>query len=190
MIGEFMDYEILVNKDNTLDKTYVPDDLVLADRCYKDGILINRKVLEQFNLMKLDASRMGYNIDIMSGYRDYMYQDKIYNKLLKEKGFAYTFRSVAKAGCSEHQTGLAIDICVYRKDKCYIENELIDMDEIKWVIDNCYKYGFILRYPRGMEDKTGYNYEPWHFRYVGKIAKYLWINKMILEDYINDKDKV
>ena len=179
-----MNYEILVNKNNALDRTYVPDDLVDAGSCYKDGILVNRKVLEQFNLMKLDAYKLGYNIDIMSGYRDYMYQDKIYNKLLKEKGFAYTFRSIAKPGCSEHQTGLAIDICIYRDDKCYIEHELEDTREINWLIDNCYKYGFILRYPKGMEDRTGYNYEPWHFRYVGDIAEYLHKNKILFDDYV------
>lgn len=178
-----MDYEILVNKDNALDKTYVPLDLVDAHSSYKDGILINSKVLEQFIVMKEDAKINGYNIDIMSGYRDYFYQDKIYTKLLKEKGFAYAFRSVAKPGCSEHQTGLAIDICVYKDDKCYIEHELEDMEEIKWLIENSYKYGFILRYPRYMEDKTGYNYEPWHFRYVGELAEYLHRNNMLLEDY-------
>lgn len=182
-----MDYEILVNKDNALDKTYAPNDLVDALSSYKDNILVNKKVLEQFSLMKEDANKLGYKIDIMSGYRDYMYQEKIYNKLLKEKGFAYTFRSIAKAGTSEHQTGLAIDICVYRDDKCYIEHELEDSEEINWVINNCYKYGFILRYPRGMEDKTGYNYEPWHFRYVGDIAEYLYKNDMLLEDYVNNK---
>lgn len=182
-----MDYEMLVNKDNTLDKTYIPDDLADANSSYRDGILINKKVLEQFNLMKDDASNLGYNIDIMSGYRDYMYQEKIYNKLLNEKGFAYTFRSIAKPGCSEHQTGLAIDICIYKDDKCYIEHELEDTEEINWIINNCYKYGFILRYPRYREDKTGYNYEPWHFRYVGDIAKYLFENDMLLEDYMDSK---
>ena len=183
-----MDYEILVNKDNALDRTYVPLDLVDAGSLYRDGILVNKKVLEQFNLMKMDAYNLGYNIDIMSGYRDYMYQDKIYNKLLIEKGFAYTFRSVARAGCSEHQTGLAIDICVYRDDKCYVEHEVLDMEEINWVINNCYKYGFILRYPRGMEDKTGYNYEPWHFRYVGDIARYLYDNNILFDDYVMMKE--
>ena len=183
-----MDYEILVNKDNALDKTYVPIDLVDSDSKYKDGILINKLVLDKFNLMKEDALKLGYNIDIMSGYRDYNYQEKLYNKLLKEKGFAYTFRSIAKPGCSEHQTGLAIDICIYRDDKCYIEHEIEDMDEVKWLINNCYKYGFILRYPMGCEDKTGYNYEPWHFRYVGDIAKYLYINKILFDDYVLSKE--
>lgn len=178
-----MDYEILVNKDNTLDKTYTPVDLVDACSSYKDGILINKIVLNQFNKMKNEAYKYGFMIDIMSGYRNYDYQEKIYNKLLKEKGLAYTFRSVAKPGCSEHQTGLAIDICIYRNDRCYIEHELDDMVEIEWLIDNAYKYGFILRYPKDMEDKTGYNYEPWHFRYVGSIAQYLYDNNMLLEDY-------
>lgn len=178
-----MDFEILVNKNNVLDKSYVPNDLVNACSKYKDGILINKKVLEQFNLMKNDAIKLGYDIDIMSGYRDYLYQEKIYNRLLLEKGFSYTFRSIAKPGCSEHQTGLAIDICVYRDNRCYIEHELEDMDEIKWIINNCYRYGFILRYPKNMEDITGYNYEPWHFRYVGDIALYLYQNNILLEDY-------
>ena len=182
-----MNYKILVNKDNLLERTYVPLYLVDAYSNYKKDILVSRKVLEQFNLMKRDANNIGYCIDIMSGYRDYDYQEKIYNKLLNDKGFAYTFRSVAKPGCSEHQTGLAIDICVYRDNKCYIEHELEDMEEIKWVINNAYKYGFILRYPKNMEDKTGYNYEPWHFRYVGDIAEYLYRNNMILEDYIEVK---
>ncbi len=177
-----MNYTILVNKDNPLEKNYVPNNLVDTNSTYRDGILIDKKVLEQFNLMKDDAKLFGYNIDIMSGYRDYYYQEKIYNKLLNEKGFAYTFRSVAKPGYSEHQTGLAIDLCVYRDDKCYIEYELYDMEEINWVINNSYKYGFILRYPKGREDKTGYNYEPWHFRFVGDIAFYLYQNKLLLED--------
>lgn len=178
-----MDYKMLVNKDNALNRTYIPQDLVDANSSYKDGILINKLVLEMFSLMREDAKKLGYNIDIMSGYRDYIYQDKLYNKLLNEKGFAYTFRSIAKPGTSEHQTGLAIDICVYRDGKCYIEQELEDSEEVNWLINNSYKYGFILRYPKNMEDRTGYNYEPWHYRYVGEIAEYLFINKMLLEDY-------
>lgn len=181
-----MDYTILVNKDNALDRSYVPEELVDAGSSYKDNILVNQTLLDNFNLMKMDAYKNGFNIDIMSGYRDYGYQEKIYNRMVLEKGFAYAFRSIAKAGCSEHQTGLAIDICIYRDGLCFIEHELEETDEVKWLVDNCYKYGFILRYPRGMEDRTGYNYEPWHFRYVGRdVAKYLWERKMILEDYID-----
>ena len=186
-MGEFMDYEILVNREHPLNKTYIPNDLVDACSNYKNGILINKTVLENFNRMRDDARLFGYNIDIMSGYRDYLYQDDIYNKLVLEKGMAYAFRNIAPAGCSEHQTGLAMDICVYRDDKCYIEHDIEEMDECKWLINNSYKYGFILRYPKGYEDKTGYNYEPWHYRYVGKIAPYLYKNNMLLEDYHRQK---
>mgnify|MGYP003308386315 CR=1 FL=1 len=72
-----MDYEILVNRDNILDKTYIPLDLVDSCSSYRDGILVNKHVLEQFNLMKRDAEKLGYKIDIMSGYRDYLYQEDI-----------------------------------------------------------------------------------------------------------------
>ena len=178
-----MDYEILVNKEHNLNRTYIPPLLVDANSKYKDGILINKVVLDNFNRMRDDMKLFGYDIDIMSGYRDYLYQEDIYNKLVLEKGLAYAFRTIAKPGCSEHQTGLAIDICIYKDDKCYIENDIEDMNECKWLIDNSYKYGFILRYPKGYEDITGYNYEPWHFRYVGNIAPYLYKNNLLLEDY-------
>ena len=179
-----MDYLVLVNRDNILNRTYIPNNLWDAKSKYKDGILIDEIVYEQFEKMKNEAMKYGYYIDIMSGYRDYDYQDKIYNKLILEKGFNYAFRYIAPPGASEHQTGLAIDICIYRGNNCYIEEEITNMEEIKWVHDNCYKYGFILRYPMDKENITGYNYEPWHFRYVGDIAKYLYINKLTLEEYL------
>ena len=115
--------------------------------------------------------------------RTYEYQEKIYNKLIREKGFNYAFRHIAPPGASEHQTGLAIDICVYRDGNCYIEHEISEFEEIKWLHNNCYKFGFILRYPEGMEEVTGYNYEPWHFRYVGNIASYLYFNRINFDDY-------
>ena len=178
-----MDYNILVNKDNPLPRAHIPNNLVDAESKYKEKILVDKEVKIAFDRLKNEGLKYNYHIDIESGYRDFDYQEKIYNKLLNEKGLAYTFRSIAKPGCSEHQTGLAIDICIYKDNKCYIEHELEDLEEIKWLIDNSYKYGFILRYPRNMEDKTGYNYEPWHFRYVGDLAKYLYENNMLLEDY-------
>ena len=108
-----------------------------------------------------------------------------------ERGFAYTFRSIAKAGCSEHQTGLAIDICVYRDNKCYIEGEIEEMEEGQWIRDNAYKYGFILRYPKGCEGVTGFNYEPWHFRYIDNVdvAKEIYLNNLTLEEYLEKSCK-
>ena len=177
-----MNYLILVNKEHMLDKTFVPDRLIDSKSNYKNGILICDKVFSMFDKMKYEALNYGYKIDIMSGYRDYDYQEKIYNKLVKEKGLNYAFRYIAKPGCSEHQTGLAIDICVYRDGKCYIEHEIADFIEIKWLHDNAHRFGFILRYPFNKEDITGYNYEPWHLRYIGNMASYLYYNNLTLEE--------
>ena len=181
-LGDIMDYLLLVNRDNLLNKTYIPLDLVDSKSIYKDNILINSKVLRMFNLMRNDAKKYGYDIDIMSGYRTYEYQEKIYNKLVHDKGLNYAIRHIAPAGASEHQTGLAIDICIYRDEKCFIEHEISDFEEIKWLHKNAHRYGFILRYPYGMEDKTGYNYEPWHFRYVGNMASYIFYNDKVLDN--------
>lgn len=177
-----MNYLMLVNKNNKLDRTYIPSNLVNSESNYKDNIMICQKVFRMFKIMKYFALKNGYNIDIMSGYRNYDYQDKIYNKLVKQKGFNYAFRYIAAAGASEHQSGLAIDICVYRNNKCYIEHEITDFEEIKWLHTNAHKFGFIQRYKANKEDITGYNYESWHFRYVGNLASYIYYNNLVLEE--------
>ena len=181
--GDVMDYLMLVNRDNLLERTYIPSDLVNANSLYKEEILIDRKVSTMFNLLKNEALKNGYDIDIMSGYRTYDYQEKIYNSLIRDKGLNYAFRHIAPPGASEHQTGLAIDICVYYEGKCYCEYDTSDFEEIKWLHKNAHRFGFVLRYMEGCEDITGYNYEPWHFRYVGNIASYLYYNCLTLEEY-------
>ena len=182
-----MNYLMLVNRDNLLNKTYVPKNLVDCDSKYKQNFVVDI-VYQQFMLMKIEAIILGYDIDIMSGYRDYNYQEKLYNKLVNDKGFNYAFRYIAPPGASEHQTGLAIDLCIYREGKCYIEHEIQNFEEIKWVEKNAHRFGFILRYPFGLEDITGYNYEPWHFRYVGDMASYLYYNNLTLEEFNRNRD--
>ena len=178
-----MNYLKLVNRDNLLKKNYIPHNLIDSQSKYRKNIKINKKVLTMFNKMKRAMLKENYFIDIMSGYRSYEYQEKIYHKLIKEKGFNYAFRHIAPPGGSEHQTGLAIDICVYRNDKCYIEYEIKDFEETTWLNHNAHRFGFILRYPEGKEEITGYNYEPWHFRYVGNKASYIYYNQLTLEEY-------
>ena len=182
-----MDYHILVNKNNPLPRAHIPNDLIDVGSKYKEGIKLNSKVKESFDMLKEEALKKGYYIDIESGYRDYDYQEKIYNRLLEEKGFTYAVTRIAEPGKSEHQTGLAIDFCVYRDDKCYIENDIKDLEETLWVHQNAHKYGFILRYPEGKEDITKYDYEPWHVRYVGNLAEYLHTNNLTLEEYYDKK---
>ncbi len=184
-----MNYQILVNKNNPLNKTYIPNDLVDANSKYRNNIKVNKEALTSFNKMKYDMHLLGYDIDIMSAYRDYYYQEKIYNKSLYQKGYAYTIRSIAKPGCSEHQTGLAIDICLYSNNKVYIEHEILNTKELDFLKNNAYKYGFILRYPEDKEDITGYNYEPWHYRYVGLyLSEYLYKKNLTLEEYYKNKE--
>ena len=178
-----MDYLMLVNRDNLLDKDYIPPNLVNANSLYKKNIEVDTKVLEMFNLMKKEALKYNYKIDIMSGYRTYKYQKNIYQKLLDDKGFNYTLRHIAPAGASEHQTGLAIDICIYKDNKCYIEHDITNFDEIKWLHNNAHRFGFILRYPQDKEYITGYDYEPWHFRYIGDKARYIYTHNITLEEY-------
>ena len=135
-----MNYLMLVNKNNLLERTYIPDDLIDSGSIYRDNILVCKKVARMFKLMRALAKGYGYNIDIMSGYRDYNYQEKLYNKLVLEKGFNYAFRYIALPGASEHQTGLAVDVCVYRDNKCYVEHEIIDFEELNFVLKNAPLY--------------------------------------------------
>lgn len=185
-----MDYNILVNKDNPLPRAHIPNNLVITESKYKDNIYIDAKVKEAFDKLKNEALKYKYYIDIESGYRDYDYQEKIYNKLLEEKGFSYAITRIAEPGKSEHQTGLALDFCIYRDEKCYIEHEIEDFQETKWIHQNCHRYGFILRYPEGKEDITKYSYEPWHLRYVGNVARYIYDNNLTLEEYIKRKSNM
>ena len=169
-------YIVVQIKNDELNKEYL-------EEIKKSMHYIDKKVKESFDRLKEAAKRNNYLIDIESGYRDYDYQEKLYNKLLDEKGFNYTVTRIARPGSSEHQTGLAIDFCVYQNEKSYIEHEIEDLIETKWVHQNCHKYGFILRYPEGKEDITKYSYEPWHLRFVGDIAPYIYNNNLTLEEY-------
>lgn len=181
-----MDYLQLVNKNNKLSNNYIPENLITINSQYKKGIKLDKQAYDNFLKMQKDALKQNYKIDIMSGYRDYNYQEKIYNKLVLEKGFNYAVSRIAKPGYSEHQTGLAIDICIYKNNKCYIENDITDFEETKWIHNNCYKYGFILRYPLEKENITKYSYEPWHLRYVGSQAKEIHSKNLTLEEYLQN----
>ena len=119
----------------------------------------------------------------MSTYRSYNYQVNLYNQYVKQDGKEKADTYSGRAGYSEHQTGLALDFCIYKDEKCYIEHDVEDKIETKWIHQNCHRYGFILRYPLDKEDITKYSYEPWHLRYVGNIASYIYNNNLTLEEY-------
>ena len=97
---------------------------------------------------------------------------------------------MAKPGYSEHQTGLAVDLAIFKNGDYLINDDFIkEKDICNFIKENCYKFGFILRYPFDKEKITGYNYEPWHLRYVGNdLASYFKENNLTLEDYYEEEN--
>lgn len=183
-----MNYLILVNKNNGLGKGYIPDNLVKVK--IKTGgnkkIYLEKKTYKQIKKILKDINKFfDTEIVIDSGYRPYLYQENLLKDLIKKKGNE-AYKSLARPGYSEHQTGLAVDIGFY-KNGVYIPSFNIEdyKSEFKWLNDNAYKYGFIIRYPKGKEEVTGYIYEPWHLRYVGKTAEFLTKHDLTLEEYYN-----
>lgn len=180
------------NKTFTTSKGYLAK--VVDGVTYIDGILIVNKTYSlpssygtqltdtttnSFNKMKSEASKLGLDLYISSGFRSYSLQNTIYNNYVNMDGKANADTYSARAGHSEHQTGLAFDLNS-------IDSSFADTQEGKWVNDNAYKYGFIIRYPKDKESITGYIYEPWHLRYVGtNLATKLYNdgNWITLEEY-------
>ena len=188
-----MDVEVLINKENRLDENYIPDDLVITDNNENNfhnfidpnhKPMISKKVYPYFLKMKEDALKEGHNLVLDSGYRSYQYQKNIWDDYIEKYGLEKTKELVAPPGASEHQSGLAFDVAFMRENK-FVEHVTDDLEETKWMIKNAHKYGFILRYPKGKENITGFKFEPWHYRYIGKeFATYLYQNNLTLEEYL------
>ena len=156
---------MLVNKFNYLDENYAPDDIVKVSVQFAYGDNeIKKEVYEKFRSMYNDAKKEGLYLIITSSYRDYNFQKELWDSYANQKGDEWADSVSARAGYSEHQTGYTLDIVTYNANMSSFEKT----DEFKWLQDNAYKYGFILRYPKDKEDITGYSYESWHYRYVGK----------------------
>lgn len=175
-----IDNIVLVNKNNKLESNYIPDDLEPISLKYscKDKMLRHDARIA-FEEMASDALKDNMHIIAVSAYRNYDYQEKLYNDYIKTKGFYYAETCSARAGHSEHQTGLSVDIA----DLSLNYNNFENTKEFIWMLNNSYKYGFILRYPKASFHITGFKYEPWHFRYVGEIAQYIYENNITLEEY-------
>lgn len=125
------------------------------------------------------AKKEGITLLGNSAYRSYKSQKNTYNNRVKTAGKESADAYVAEPGFSEHQTGMCIDIT--NEDKYFLKGT----KEADWLAENCYRFGFIIRYPYGKRNITGIEYEPWHIRYVGKkAAKYIYDNKITLEEYL------
>lgn len=151
---------------------YAPSDLVVPKVSLRHSsgnseMRLRQETAGALEEMVAAAKNAGINLRLTSGYRSYQLQISVYNGYVQQYGQAGADNISARPGTSEHQTGLAADL-EPATGKCRLEVCFADLPEGKWLAANSYLYGFIVRYPEGKEGVTGYDYEPWHLRYVGK----------------------
>ncbi len=173
---------MLTNKFYYLDSTYTSDNMENVGVRYSYGTnqKLKKEAFDAFIEMFNDAKKEDLTLIINSSYRSYEDQDELYERYKRNKGADYADSIAARPGFSEHQTGYAIDIITYGANADTFE----EYDEFRWLQDNAYKYGYILRYPKDKEYITGYDYESWHYRYVGKTAaKYIHDNNITFDEY-------
>lgn len=176
------DFIVLVNKFNALSSVYAPIDLIDGG----DGKMLRQSAYKAFDDVARALGKEGRSLYIISAYRSYDRQKTLYDGYVKTDGQEYADKSSARPGCSEHQTGLAMDILhTTNIASSLTEAKFENTYEYRWLVENAYKYGLILRYPEGCEDITGYMYEPWHWRYVGEdVATFMKENDIqTLEEF-------
>jgi zinc D-Ala-D-Ala carboxypeptidase len=185
---------ILVNKQNGLSPNYKPEDLTKVNE-YAPGRdestrYMRKEASDSINLMLADAKELGLDIVITTAFRGYNLQKIIFeNNVLKSGSIEEANKTSAKPGESEHQTGLAADLSS-SKINYELNTSFGELEEGKWISQNAWEYGFILRYQADKFEITGYNYEPWHIRYVGKeFAKYIYDNNLTLEEFISEREQ-
>ncbi|QTC43213.1 M15 family metallopeptidase [Bacillus sp. V3] len=185
----------LVNKEFALGE-YKPKDLVRP----KVPFVFGNEDLEKAHLREEAAKALEQMfaaakseqiyLTAISGYRSYDYQEMLLNREIEQFGKEKAVMAVAPPGQSEHQSGLAMDISSQSND-FQVNIEFAQTKEGKWLAANAHKYGFILRYPEDKVDITQYQYEPWHFRYVGKdAAKVIYENDWSLEEYFKNVKEI
>lgn len=161
----------LVNKQRAIPETYVPPELIVTGLPTRANATSDEKRVRQtidgpLTQMFNAAQKQGHALMIGSAYRSADTQRQLFNTYVAQAGFEEANKYSAHPGHSEHQTGLAVDISTVSQ-QCYLSECFIDTADGQWLAENAHLYGFHLRYPKGKEDITGYNFEPWHYRYVG-----------------------
>lgn len=174
---------VLVNKYNQLPRDYIPGDLEMITPEYNASTLLLRHSARiYFEAMCRAAEQEGIILKAISTFRSFLYQNCVYYKNWDEEIPIEQYQMErdkvsARAGHSEHQTGLSVDI----ND---LEETFADTPEGMWLAEHSYEFGFILRYPKGKDNITGYNYEPWHFRYIGvELSKELLRSGLTYDEY-------
>lgn len=182
---------ILVNFAHKIEESYT-----VQTKQIPGGQYVDARIYDSVIAMLQDCEAEGYHPGVTSAYRDVTWQTALFNQEVqehldagksKEEAVRLAKTEVAEPGTSEHHTGLALDLIA--DGNIALEEEFEDTDVGKWLAKNAYKYGFILRYPKGKESITGVIYEPWHFRYVGKeAAKEITERGICLEEYLGKID--
>lgn len=175
----YIDGYLIANKTYALPSTFIPENPEVPVTEARSNTSLDKDLMTAFRKMQADATAKGLNIYIASGYRSYDYQVSLYNRYVANDGKAAADTYSSRPGNSEHQTGLCFDLNS-------IEDSFQYTNEGKWINDNCYKYGFCIRFPKGKDAYTGYQYESWHLRYVGEeLAEKLYNNGdwISLEEY-------
>ena len=186
------DYLVLVNKESKLPDNWESIvELVDTKNAWDEDIKVEKKAFEKYKELKASLEKEDVYIELDSVFRSVKEQQELWDNWTKEKGIDYVKKYVAVPGYSEHHTGLAIDICIKKKGKLIYENEdMIKEKEIfKKIHNKLADYGFILRYPEGKDDITGYSYEPWHLRYIDsvEIEKEISSKGLTFEEYLKNK---
>jgi D-alanyl-D-alanine carboxypeptidase len=180
---------VLVNKSFRLPEGYKPDPLVEPNVPFifegkSEKRMLRKEAAEALENLFAAAKADGVSLAGVSGYRSEATQATLYNNYVKKDGIDAANKYSAKPGTSEHQTGLAIDVSG-TTGKCAAEDCFAGTKEAKWLVDHAAEHGYIIRYLKGKESITGYQYEPWHIRFVGKeIAKEIMDKGITLEEYM------
>lgn len=185
------DILILANKKRNLSSDYKPKDLVIPNVRFPFKENLEKKYLRKEAADALEELFKGADEDeitlyAVSGYRSYNTQKSLFDRKVKNVGFEEANKLVAFPGQSEHQTGLAMDVSC-KSVNFTLEENFGQAIEGKWLKDNAHRFGFIIRFQKETTEITGYSYEPWHIRYVGKeIAKEIYEKNITLEEFLGD----
>jgi LAS superfamily LD-carboxypeptidase LdcB len=172
---------ILINKFYKLNKDVTFDDLKSVSLTYSySGNKLRKVALDKYIEMYNAAKNEGLSLIITGSYRSYEYQESLYNSNLSYGGKKYADKVGARPGHSDHQSGLSLDITKYGS----LLKDFEATPEFTWLQANAYKYGFILRYPKDKNNLTGFDYEPWHYRYVGvDVATKIYNENITFDEY-------
>jgi D-alanyl-D-alanine carboxypeptidase len=195
VVAEPAAIEVLVNKINALPKDYAPSDLVEPDVPFIFSEKLDKRKMRKEAAEALEQLFAGAKSDEIglagvSGYRSYATQKALFQRYADRDGIEAASRYSARPGHSEHSTGLAMDV-TGSDGKCAATDCFGGTPAALWLADHAHEYGFIIRYPNGKEEITGYKYEPWHLRYVGiELAEVIHTTGLTLEEYYEDAEPV